>query len=193
MKADLIMISKKNLIKLNWPPSQSKNLQLVDVADRKPLLLQVRPGKVRNLVICFVFQERRLVLRPVATRSQVPNVGLAVVSDRAHMDSRLRCPGHCINAIFVITQSHHWNHWLSSYIEKYLESIIVTQLASISMQAKRLVLGSFLFQASFRMGLPRSVSYWTEECCRSLMSNCLTLPSAPTEAKIFLSFEKWIS
>ena len=55
------------------------------------------------------------------------------------------------------------------------------------------MLGSFLFHASLRIGRPRSVSYWTDECCRSRISNCLTLPSAPTDAKIFLSREKWMS
>lgn len=61
------------------------------------------------------------------------------------------------------------------------------------MQASRVVFGSFLFHASFRMGRFLSVSYCTEECCRSRISNCLTLPSAPTEAKMFLSLEKWMS
>jgi len=58
------------------------------------------------------------------------------------------------------------------------------------MQANKVVLGYFLFHANFRIGLPLSVSYCTDECCKSLISNCLTLPSAPTEANIFLSLEK---
>ena len=61
------------------------------------------------------------------------------------------------------------------------------------MKLIRLMPGAFLFHASFRMGLNFSVSYRTELCCRSLKSNCLIDPSAPAEAKVFLSLAKWMS
>jgi hypothetical protein len=75
----------------------------------------------------------------------------------------------------------------------YLASINVIWDCYIYITASKLVEGYFLFQASFNIGLDFYDSYKTDECFKSLISNCLTLPSAPTEAKISLSLEKWIS
>lgn len=70
----------------------------------------------------------------------------------------------------------------------YLESSRVIYVCSISIIAK--YFGYLLFQASLSIGLDLSVSYRTDECFKSRISNCLTLPSAPTEAKISFSLEK---
>ena len=93
--------------------SQPEHLQLVDVADRQPLLLQVRPGQVGYLVVSLVLEQRGLVLHSVAARSQVPDVSLAVVAYRAHVDGRLGSPGHRIDAVFVVAETHDGNDWFS--------------------------------------------------------------------------------
>ena len=58
--------------------------------------------------------------------SEVPDVGFAVVPHCAHVDCRLRCPGHSVHAVFVVAEPHDRNYWFSEWAEKYLESIMVT-------------------------------------------------------------------
>ena len=67
-------------------PSQSEDLQLVHVANGQPLRLQFGPRDVGDLIICLVFKQRRLAFQPTSSAGKVPNVGLAVVAYRAHVD-----------------------------------------------------------------------------------------------------------
>lgn len=89
--------------------SQPEHLDLVGVANGKPLLLQIRPRQVGDLVICLVLQQGGLELRPVRVLRQLPDVGFAVISHCAHVGGRLWGPGNAVDAVFVVAETHDWD------------------------------------------------------------------------------------
>lgn len=107
--------------------SESEDLELVGVADGEPLLLEVGPGEIGNLVVGLVLEEGRLVLGGAAgARSEVPDVGLGVIADSAHVDCGLRSPGDGVDAVLVVAEAHDGDDGLPGWGGEYLESMSVT-------------------------------------------------------------------
>ena len=83
--------------------SKAENLQLFLEAYSQPFFLKHWPRQVRNLVVCLVFQQWRLVvLRPLPI--EVPDVGLGVVAHWTDVVAGLGSPCDRIHTVFVVFQ-----------------------------------------------------------------------------------------
>lgn len=72
--------------------------------DGQPLLLQQGPAQVRNFRVRPVLQQRIGELVFLRHLLDVPNERLAVVSDGANVEARLRRPGQRVDAVLVVVQ-----------------------------------------------------------------------------------------
>ena len=55
------------------------------------------------MLIRLIFKKRKLVIfRPISI--EVPDIGFAVIPDRADVEARLRSPSYGVHALFVVSE-----------------------------------------------------------------------------------------